>query len=96
MKIFENLSVDNSFASVIGQPKNSFSTVLVESVIAHHILPYIRNAVTATSAALPFIFVDYLKDVLALLGMMIYNIEMHLEAFFPPFFTFSHSTYSCF
>ena len=101
MKILENLTLDDTFILLIGKLRIDPSPALVESVIAHTNFLSIRSAITATSGTLSSRFVNYLKDVSALIAMIRYvkdcNIEMHLEvegALLPQCFAFGHQNYS--
>ena len=97
MKILENLSLGDIFTALIGKLRVDSSPVLAESAIVHPNFCNIRSAITATCGTLSSMFVNYLKDVSALLAMIRVvrkcNIEMHLEAervLLPQPFAFVH------
>ena len=83
MKISETLILDDTFTAPIGKFRVDRSPAPAESVIAHPNFCNIRSAITATSGTLSCMFVNYLKDVSALLAMIRSvrecNIEMNLE-----------------
>ena len=66
MKILEKLILDNTFTAPIGKLKYDPSPALAESVVARSNFCNIRSAITATSGTLSCMFVNYLKDLLAL------------------------------
>ena len=70
MKILENLTHDDTFTALIGKLRIDPSPALGESVITHPNFCNIRDAITATSGTLSSMFVNYLKDVSALLAMI--------------------------
>ena len=101
MKILENFTLDDIFTVLIGKLRADPSPVLADSVIAHPNFFNIRSTITTISGNLSSMFVNYLKDVLALLAMIRSvkecNIEMHLEAertFQAQRFGFGHPNYS--
>ena len=103
MKISENLILDDTFTAPIGKFRVDRSPAPAESVIAYPNFCNIRSAITATSGTLSCMFVNYLKDVSALLAMIRSvrecNIEMNLEAeraLLPQLFAFGHPNYSCY
>ena len=68
MKILENLNLDHTFTALLGKRRIDPSPALVVSVIADLNCFNIGRAITATSGTLSSMFVNYLKDVLALLA----------------------------
>ena len=103
MKMLENLTLDDTFTALIGKLRVDPSPSLAESVIAYPNFRNIRSAITATSGTLSSMFVNYVKDVSALLAMIKSvrecNTEMLLEAeraFLPQLFAFGHPNYGCY
>lgn len=82
IKILETLTLDDAFTSLIGKFRVGSSPARVSNSLS--LFFNIRNAITAASGTLSSIFVNYLKNVSALLEMIISikecNTEMHLEA----------------
>ena len=103
IKISENLALDYTSTALIGKLRVDPSPALPESVMAHPNFCNVRSAITAMPGTLSSMFVNYLKNVSALLAMIRFvrecNIEMHLEAeraLLLQHFAFGHPNYSCY
>ena len=80
MKISENLTLDDTFTALIGRLRIGPFQALVGYVIAHPNFSNIRSTITATSGTLSPIFVNYLKDVLVFLAMIMSVRECERDA----------------
>ena len=101
VKILEDVSLDNTLTSLISKHRMRPSHTSVESVIALTMIFNNRNIVTAKSGILSPIFVNYVKDVLQLLKVIIFVSECNIEmvskaerALLPKFTTFAYSNFS--
>ena len=95
------MSLDNTLTSLISKHRMRPSHTSVESVIALTMIFNNRNIVTAKSGILSPIFVNYVKDVLQLLKVIIFVSECNIEmvskaerALLPKFTTFAYSNFS--